>query len=247
MLGQSLQILPCWNTATSCHRHATSFPILRRRERRRSNKRLDIAATATMATPSGSVQVQPGSPEKVAPYSDSEPRRLILLRQAQSSRDNRSLRDYDRPLSQSGKLDAAKVSHKLRKLGWIPGLILCSDATRTRETLKIMQEQVRGFFEAEVHFLSSFYFVAAMDGQTGEHLRQAICKYSADNVLTVMCMGHNRGWEEAASMFSGALVELKTCNAALLEATGKSWKEAFSLTGFGGWKLHGIVKPGAVI
>lgn len=38
-------------------------------------------------------------------------------------------------------------------------------------------------------------------------------------------MGHNRGWEEAASMFSGASIELKTCNAALLESTGKSWEE----------------------
>lgn len=38
-------------------------------------------------------------------------------------------------------------------------------------------------------------------------------------------MGHNRGWEEAASIFSGAPIELKTCNAALLEATGKSWEE----------------------
>lgn len=38
-------------------------------------------------------------------------------------------------------------------------------------------------------------------------------------------MGHNRGWEEAASMLSGASIELKTCNAALLEATGNSWEE----------------------
>jgi hypothetical protein len=38
-------------------------------------------------------------------------------------------------------------------------------------------------------------------------------------------MGHNKGWEEAASMFSGDSVVLKTCNAALLEAAGKSWVE----------------------
>lgn len=38
-------------------------------------------------------------------------------------------------------------------------------------------------------------------------------------------MGHNRGWEEAATMLSGSPIELKTCNAALLEATGKSWNE----------------------
>ncbi|KAE8656495.1 Detected protein of unknown function [Hibiscus syriacus] len=39
------------------------------------------------------------------------------------------------------------------------------------------------------------------------------------------CMGHNRGWEEAASMFAGASIELKPCNDALLEAPGKSWEE----------------------
>lgn len=45
------------------------------------------------------------------------------------------------------------------------------------------------------------------------------------NVATCRCMGHNRGWEEAASMLTGASIELKTCNAALLETTGKSWDE----------------------
>lgn len=43
-------------------------------------------------------------------------------------------------------------------------------------------------------------------------------------------MGHNRGWEEAASMLTGASIELKTCNAALLEATGKSWDEVSLLS-----------------
>ncbi|KAI7998100.1 Uncharacterized protein LOK49_LG10G01437 [Camellia lanceoleosa] len=116
-------------------------------------------------------------------------------------------------------------AHKAVLLDWIPELILSSDAVRTKETLKTMQEQVRGFLEAEVHFISSFYSIAAMDGQTAEHLQRAICKFSMDEILTVMCMGHNRGWEEAASMFSGTSIEMKTYNAALLEATGKSWEE----------------------
>ncbi|KAI4298865.1 hypothetical protein L6164_032379 [Bauhinia variegata] len=170
-------------------------------------------------------------------------RRLILLRHARSSRENRSLRDHERPLSKSGKADAAKISRKLQELGWIPELILSSDAARTKETLKIMQEQVEELVKAEVHFVSSFYSIAAMDGQTAEHLQKVICRYSRDEILTIMCMGHNKGWEEAASMLSGASVELKTCNAALLEASGTSWDEAFTLAGFGGWKLQGIVKP----
>ncbi|WJX27398.1 hypothetical protein P8452_16217 [Trifolium repens] len=176
------------------------------------------------------------------PISDSISRRLILLRHAESSWEP-SIRDHDRPLSKSGKEDAVSVSLKLQQLGWIPELILSSDATRTKETLKIMQEQVQELLEAEVHFVSSFYSIAAMDGQTADHLQKVICRYSSDEILTVMCMGHNRGWEEAASMFSGASVELKTCNAALLETAGKSWNEAFLAAGFGGWKLQGILKP----
>lgn len=170
-------------------------------------------------------------------------RRLILLRHAESSWNDFSLRDHDRPLSKTGRADAVNVSQQLHKLGWIPELILCSDAWRTRETLSIMQEQVESFLQAAVHFIPSFYSVAAMDGQTAGHLQQMICKLSRDDILTVMCMGHNKGWEEAASMFTGSEVELQTCNAALLEATGKSWEEAFALAGLGGWKLQGIVRP----
>lgn len=49
-----------------------------------------------------------------------------------------------------------------------------------------MREQVPGFLDAQVHFISSFYSIAAMDGQTAEHLQQAICNYSRDDILTVM-------------------------------------------------------------
>ncbi|KAL6854575.1 hypothetical protein ACP4OV_019137 [Aristida adscensionis] len=185
---------------------------------------------------------------KAAAASLTPRRRLILLRHGESASGERSIRDHDRPLSKAGRADAMSISNKLQQMGWIPELILCSDATRTKETLKTLQEHVQGLSEAVVYFIPSFYSIAAMDGQTAEHLQKSICEYSSDEILTVMCMGHNKGWEEAASMFSGDSVELKSCNAALLEASGKSWVEvgitqAFSLAGLGGWKLHGIVKP----
>ncbi|CAL1378070.1 unnamed protein product [Linum trigynum] len=183
------------------------------------------------------------SPSPSAPGFDNVTRRLILLRHAHSSFTQPALRDHDRPLTSTGQSDAAKVALKLQQLGWMPHLILLSDAARTRETLKIMQESVPTFLDAEVRFIPSFYSIAAMDGQTVGHLQLSVCKHSTDDLLTVMCMGHNRGWEEAASILTGTTVELKTCNAALLEATGKSWEEAFALAGLGGWKLQGIVKP----
>ncbi|XP_074570998.1 uncharacterized protein At3g52155, chloroplastic [Curcuma longa] len=170
-------------------------------------------------------------------------RRLILLRHAESRLSDRLAKDHDRPLSKAGRNDAVSISNKLQQMGWIPELILSSDAARTKETLQIMQEHAQEFSEAEVYFMPSFYSIAAMDGQTAEHLQKAICEYSRDEILTVMCMGHNKGWEEAASIFSGAVVELETCNAALLESKGKSWEEAFAQAGLGGWRLHEVVTP----
>ncbi|CAL9133973.1 unnamed protein product [Musa textilis] len=197
---------------------------------------------------SQSISVSTADPEvrdeaSAAPLTRRRRRRLILLRHADSRIGDRFTKDHDRPISKVGRKDAISISSKLQQLGWIPELVLSSDATRTKETLQIMQEHAQRFSEAEVYFVPSFYSIAAMDGQTAEHLQKAICEYSRDEILTVMCMGHNRGWEEAASMLSGATVELKTCNAALLEATGNSWDEAFTLAGLGGWKLHGVVKP----
>eukprot|EP00252_Welwitschia_mirabilis_P007048 TRINITY_DN18074_c0_g1_i1.p1 TRINITY_DN18074_c0_g1~~TRINITY_DN18074_c0_g1_i1.p1 ORF type:complete len:247 (-),score=32.41 TRINITY_DN18074_c0_g1_i1:233-973(-) len=173
----------------------------------------------------------------------SKNRRLILLRHAKSSWDNPSLKDHDRPLSKEGREDAATIAKRLCHIGWLPELILCSDATRTRQTLKIMQECVREFLVAEIHFIASFYSVSAMDGQTAQHLQQVICRHSKDDIMTVMCMGHNRGWEEAASMLCGVPIELKTSNAALLQSFGNSWEETFSIAGFGGWNLVKIVTP----
>ncbi|XP_026393049.1 uncharacterized protein At3g52155, chloroplastic [Papaver somniferum] len=217
--------------------HLTSSLVIEQKSSTTESNTTSTTSTSTVE------EVDKQEKEETSSSSKSVSRRLILLRHAQSSWKDRSLRDHNRPLSDDGRVDAITVSNKLQQLGWLPQLILSSDATRTRETLKIMQEQVKSFLEAEVHFISSFYSIAAMDGQTADHLQQAICQYSKDEIFTVMCMGHNRGWEEAASMLSGTAIELKTCNAALLEAPGKSWEEAFALAGLGGWNLHGIVKP----
>jgi phosphohistidine phosphatase SixA len=44
----------------------------------------------------------------------------------------------------------------------------------------------------------------------------------------VLCIGHNRGWEEAASDFAGDEIQLKPGEAALLEVRGESWEAVFA-------------------
>ena len=56
-----------------------------------------------------------------------------------------------------------------------------------------------------------------------------------------MCVGHNKGWEEAASSFAKSAVRLTTASAALLEAAGRTWQDA---TGPGAeWRLVTIITP----
>lgn len=56
---------------------------------------------------------------------------------------------------------------------------------------------------------------------------------------TIMCIGHNKGWEEAASAFAQRPVHLETANAALLQQSADSWQQA--LDGDEPWELVGLV------
>jgi hypothetical protein len=47
-------------------------------------------------------------------------------------------------------------------------------------------QQHAEYLEGEVQYFSSFYSVAAMDGQTVQHLQEIICKHSKDDVTTIM-------------------------------------------------------------
>src|SRR5262245_36053123 len=60
---------------------------------------------------------------------------LYLLRHAKSGWDNPALEDHDRMLNERGRDNAAQMGLYMKKAGYMPALILCSSAQRTRETL----------------------------------------------------------------------------------------------------------------
>ena len=60
-----------------------------------------------------------------------------------------------------------------------------------------------GCRHAETHFRGSLYTIAALDGMTRKHLQNVIvdaCRQSMHEC--VLCLGHNKGWEEAATSFA---------------------------------------------
>ena len=60
---------------------------------------------------------------------------LLLMRHAKSDWNNPKLSDADRPLNKRGKKAAIQMGQWLQANNYVPNYVICSTATRTRETL----------------------------------------------------------------------------------------------------------------
>lgn len=158
-------------------------------------------------------------------------RRLIVMRHAKSSWDNPSGIDHERPLNERGLRDAPRVGAALVELGWVPDLVLSSDAQRTRETMAGMREAFPD--KVETTFLSSFYHM-------GPKAVQEVVPTVDEAVKCLLVLGHNPGWEDLVHSLSGELVMMKTATAALLTRDLAGWKSAFESDS---WKLEQVIGP----
>ena len=119
-------------------------------------------------------------------------RQLILLRHAHADSAAAGQDDLVRPLSQTGREEARAAGDWLREHGLRPDRVLCSTATRTRETLAALGD----IGDAEVHEDASIY-----DASPGGLAALADANRDAECLLLV---GHNPGLEQlAALMHSG--------------------------------------------
>lgn len=159
-------------------------------------------------------------------------RRLILMRHGDAEANGaQGLGDRGRPLSRAGHGSTLRLGQELRARGLSPDFILASDATRAVETL---DNVVRGggFTGVPVKTLAILY-LADPETLLGR------CHEVADSVQTLLCIGHNPGWSDAATLLSGNPVGLGTAEAAILEKDGESWTQTLSDAGL--WRLKGLV------
>lgn len=122
-------------------------------------------------------------------------RRLILTRHAKSSWDDPAQEDRDRPLNKRGRRAALELGEWLHSRGYEPDELLCSTATRTRETwMRVLAAPLE--VTPQVLFLDALYH-AAPDVML-DLLRQA----TGD---CVMMIGHNPGIGEFAAMLAARM------------------------------------------
>ena len=66
-------------------------------------------------------------------------RRLVLMRHAKAAWPD-EVTDHERPLSTRGRGDARAMGEWLAEVGWVPDLVVASDALRTRQTAELVIE-----------------------------------------------------------------------------------------------------------
>lgn len=120
--------------------------------------------------------------------------RLLLLRHAKSAWDDPSLDDHDRPLNKRGRRAADAMAGYLKTEHLKPDLVLCSTATRTRETwLRIAT--ANGWTIAARHDRQLYH--------TGDEAMVGVLQRRSGHHETVMLVGHSPGIEATALRLIG--------------------------------------------
>ena len=117
--------------------------------------------------------------------------KLLLLRHAKSDRSKSASGrgDHARPLNERGRMAASLMGRHMREKNYLPALVLCSTAERTRETLKILL----GFFKTapEIRYQDSLYLAP------WPNLLAAV-RAAPQMASPLLLVGHNPGMEQLA-------------------------------------------------
>jgi len=165
---------------------------------------------------------------------------LLLLRHAKSAWSDPRLDDHERPLNGRGERSAKAMADHIAGHGPHPGLILCSTAMRTRQTLEPLLKRLPA--PAPPISLEDGLYLAS------EQLLLARLRAVPDAVSTVLLIAHNDGIGELARTLAGsgpadALAKLRekypTGTLATLQLPDGSWSDL----GPGSAELVAFVRP----
>ncbi|MBN9678292.1 SixA phosphatase family protein [Salipiger bermudensis] len=109
-------------------------------------------------------------------------KRLILMRHAKSDWSTGGA-DHQRPLNKRGRNSAKALGNWLRAQGLAPDQALCSSASRTRETLALLDLEVRTRYEDRLYHAGPVAMLKCLSEAEGD---------------TVIMVGHNPGIAEFA-------------------------------------------------
>jgi phosphohistidine phosphatase len=120
-------------------------------------------------------------------------KQLLILRHAKSSWDDPALADFDRPLAPRGLKTASLMGRELARRGWLPDLALVSPALRTRDTWRLVAQELPQHVQAE--FAEELYEAAPAT---------ILARVRQVKATTLLVIGHNPGLQHFALRLAGA-------------------------------------------
>jgi phosphohistidine phosphatase len=143
-------------------------------------------------------------------------KRLLILRHAKSSWADSSMADWQRPLNDRGKRDAPRAGAWLRARSRVPDRIVSSDAVRARTTAQAVAEAAG--YSGEIVIEPSLYHAET-------EAVFAVLNDVADEIHTVMIVGHNPGLEQFVQQLTGESHDLPTAALVELSVPIERWSE----------------------
>jgi phosphohistidine phosphatase len=145
---------------------------------------------------------------------------LTLIRHAKSSWDDPAATDHARKLNARGRAAAPLIGRWLQDQGHRPGLILCSDAMRTRETLALILPALSP--APQVRYLPELYHADPAD------MLDLIRTETNPNLALI---GHNPGIGALAAMLVQSppdhprFADYPTAATTVIRFDAKNWQE----------------------
>jgi phosphohistidine phosphatase len=138
---------------------------------------------------------------------------LIVLRHAKAAH-GLGMADADRPLTGRGRRDAEAAGRHLRDLGLTPALVLCSPATRTRQTL----EGLRLGAGSEVSYEPRIY-------DNDVDLLVDLIRAAAGDARSLLLIGHNPSLHQLVVDLGAAGVDHFPTSACAVLAVDGAWAD----------------------
>jgi phosphohistidine phosphatase len=119
---------------------------------------------------------------------------VTLMRHGKSDWDAPFSTDFERPLKNRGRKDAARMGRFMRDLDLVPELIISSPANRAHNTAELFAEAAG--FEDEIEWEGAIYGADSVE-------LVSLLRSASDAYDHVMIVGHNPGLEELCSRLIG--------------------------------------------
>lgn len=161
---------------------------------------------------------------------------LILIRHAKSDWDNANLTDFERPLSERWIKETKFVSKILKKLDLKTDFILCSSATRTRETLEWIWEEIDAD-NKKIEYVKWIYDNHM--AETPDYYLDLIWKQDDNNEKVVIVWHNNFITRLLRYLVWDEFIVMETLWVAIIDFDMKKWQDISKNK----WKLVFFLSP----